>query len=808
MARQTPFTTLRDIRSDERALVGGKAFNCSRLMLAGIPVPEGAVITTAGNETSLESPQFQEWLGQLPAGTLLAVRSSGAEEDSVAHSFAGIHETRLNVGPKDVSEAVRGCWASAISPAALAYRRARHLTTENVKIAVLIQRMIQPAASGVAFTVNPISGSSDELLINSVFGLGEALVSGQVEPDEFKIRKIDSEALSTHVAGATASLTGEQVRELSALLLRIEGHFGGAQDVEWCYDGRQFWIVQSRPVTSAASQGSHKKDIEWTRANAREVLPDLASPMAISSIADVIEHAQRKVYGKLLAPESELGRTAQVFCGRLYFNVDQLRYICKLAGRAPAVILRALGHEGDIAPSDELVQRRSLGEVARVIPDMVRLASRQLRVKKLVREQLGRAERYIEELQTLDCSRLSDTDLWAESRKWRLRFANELELVFTLTAVSSYEVFLQEICKRVGMPYERLAHTHLAAGEKSVSSLQAFDLLRLVQIARENGGNLSSEAFRSHFNIFLQKYGHRGRYESDIAMPRYVEDPSPLLFVIRSHLQSQQQHDPDEMMKRQDAEAANAWREFEHKLNARQRLWLAPRTRWLLRRIKQFYVWRELIRSEMLRLALPMRRLHLELAERFVHRGWIESRDDYFYLTLPDVDAVVDGHDTGSSLGSIIARRKSEWARLSRLDLPLLIRESQLPAIARNLTQPASPAANESELRGLCVSAGYAEGEVVVMLDPGEFSRMKAGAILVAPATDPSWTPLFTLASGVIVEIGGILSHASTIAREYGLPALANVKHATKILKDGERVRLDATNGMVQRLCHLKTRAI
>ena len=248
MAR--PFTTLGDIGSDEAALVGGKAFNCARLMLAGIPVPEGVVITTAANETSLESSQLRDWLAALPAGILLAVRSSGVEEDSVADSFAGIHETRLNVGPKDVPEAVRGCWASAISPAALAYRRARHLTTENVRIAVLIQRMIQPIASGVAFTVNPISGRKDELLINSVFGLGEALVSGQVEPDEFKIRKADCEVLTTHLAGKIPSLPNEQVQELSALLLRIEAHFGSAQDVEWCYDGRRLWIVQSRLVTS------------------------------------------------------------------------------------------------------------------------------------------------------------------------------------------------------------------------------------------------------------------------------------------------------------------------------------------------------------------------------------------------------------------------------------------------------------------------------------------------------------------------------------------------------------------------------
>ncbi|HYR92009.1 MAG TPA: PEP-utilizing enzyme [Terriglobia bacterium] len=256
--------------------------------------------------------------------------------------------------------------------------------------------------------------------------------------------------------------------------------------------------------------------------------------------------------------------------------------------------------------------------------------------------------------------------------------------------------------------------------------------------------------------------------------------------------------DPDEIMRRQNTEAADAWKEFESRLSPWQRLTLAPRARWLLRRIKQFYVWRELVRSELVRIALPIRLLHLELARRFVERGWIESTDDYFCLTTPDVDAHIDNRAPATSLSAIVGRRKAEWAQLAKIDMSLLMKESQLPAIVRRGTAPAARIENATELHGLAVSSGFVEAEVIVMHDPREFSRMKPGTILVAPATDPSWTPLFTLAAGVIVEVGGILSHASTVAREYGLPALANVKHATRILKDGDRVRLDATNGVVQ----------
>jgi rifampicin phosphotransferase len=192
-----------------------------------------------------------------------------------------------------------------------------------------------------------------------------------------------------------------------------------------------------------------------------------------------------------------------------------------------------------------------------------------------------------------------------------------------------------------------------------------------------------------------------------------------------------------------------------------------------------------------------MRGYHLALAERFVERGWLDRRDDYFLLHLNDIAAVIRGVQPGPGLRGIAARRAAELAEQKDLHIPMLMRESELPALVRRTV--AAPDGDADVLTGLCVSPGGVNAEVVVMKDPSEFATMKRGAILVAPATDPSWTPLFTLASGVIVEVGGMLSHASTIAREYGLPALANVKNATRILKTGDRVTLDASGGRVTR---------
>jgi phosphohistidine swiveling domain-containing protein len=787
--------SLNAITADDAPRVGGKAFNCARLKQAGVAVPDGVVLTTDAMG-SPDLPELHEWLSALSPNTRLAVRSSGVDEDSAGHSFAGIHETKLNVRPSEVPEAIRSCWASVTSPQALAYRRAQNLPAENARTAVLIQMMVDAVTSGVAFTIDPITGSNDELIINSTFGLGEALVSGQVEPDEYRVRKADSQILDAHVAGDKPSLTDDLVRDLTNVLLRIERHYGAAQDVEWCYDGSRFWIVQSRPITTESS--ARRRDVEWTRANLREIFPDLPKPITLFAVVKVLVEGHRRFYGNLLAPAEELGPGVEIFYGRPYFNVDQMRHACRVTGIAPASALRSLGHEGQIPAEDEVAQPVPVKKFLRALPDIARITFHHVTIERKVRDLLKRIDESIRRLFSMDFRQVPDKDLWVQNKSWRPQLSDELQIIFTLGGVAGMEKSLHAICERAGMPYDRLLQTHLAAGEKSVSSQQAFDLVRLVQVARQNGGNTTSEAFQRQFKIFLEKYGHRGRYESDVSIPRYIEDPSPLLFAIRAHLEEGGGPDPDEIIQRQEADAEKTWMEFQSKLTAWQRATLGRRARSLLRRIKHYYVWRELVRSELIRKTYPMRLIHLEMARRFIERGWIESRDDYFYLTLTEIDAVVDNNEPGASLGSILKRRKAEWSRLAKIEMPLLMKESQLAAIVRRSASQTMQTETVSQLRGLPVSPGFAEGEVIVMRDASEFSQMKRGAILVTTATDPSWTPLFTLASGVIVEVGGLLSHASTVAREYGLPAVANVRHATRILKNGDRVRLDATAGVIE----------
>jgi len=811
--------TLDEFSAADLGSIGGKAYNCARLKQAGFPVPDGIVIPKEVADSALHALQADSWFDTLPAGTRFAVRSSGIGEDSEGHSFAGVHETQLNVERAGLTEAVVRCRRSAGSDQARAYRDARQLANADTAIAVLVQCMVPAVTSGVAFTINPITGA-DEIVVNAAWGLGEALVSGRVDPDEFTLSKRDSAVMSerlganNHETGPT--LSHDQLRELGGLLSRIEQHYGAPQDIEWCHDGRRFWIVQSRPVTTANPQSDIRNPqsaIEWTRANLAEVLPDQTSPQCLDAYETMLNRGQQQFMGRLLAPFDQLGPMFKVFNGRMYMNLSQMRRVATLIAAPAADLLRSLGHPEQIQPEDEIATRAPLREIVRCLPDFIRVGSYDVGVERVLRRHEARVREMLARFSSVDPRTLSDRELVEAIEQWIASAPEAIQPVFVMSGVQARETAVRKICNRVGFSYDRLVYPQLAAGARSVSTQQAFDLVALAAAARhetaakayllENDGTfadfrtaLAGTNFLEKLDRFLDEYGHRGRYESDWALPRMHENPAAVLFAIREQLHARPQ-DPKAIADRQTADANAAWRAFEAQLTWWQRWTILPQARALIRRLKKQYGWREQVRSDLTRIVRYMRGYHLTLAERFVERGWLDRRDDYFLLHLDEVVAVVRGAQPGSGLRAIAVRRAAERAAQKDLHIPMLMRESELLALMRR-TAPA-PDADADVLTGLCVSPGGVNAEVVVMKDSSEFARMKRGAILVAPATDPSWTPLFTLASGVIVEVGGMLSHASTIAREYGLPALANVKDATRILKTGDRVSLDASGGRVTR---------
>jgi len=819
--------TLDEIVPADQPVVGGKAFNCARLRQAGFPVPDALTIPVDVADPALDSLDRHPWFDTVPLDERFAVRSSGIGEDSAGHSFAGIHETRLNVPRDGVAAAARECRRSAASVQAVAYRSASTIGDEAQRIGVLVQRMVAAAASGVAFTINPVT-NADEIVINAAVGLGEALVSGQVDPDEFIVRKRDASIVSSRRGAELSStervLSDRQIEELARLLIRIESSYGAPQDVEWCHDGRQFWIVQSRPVTTRATHStssthlthstrSASADPEWSRANLAEVLPDQTSPQVLDEYEVMLNKAQRQFMGRLLAPDEQLGPMFKVFYGRMYINVSQMRRVASLGGAPAANMLRSLGHPEAIHADDEVPHWAPISEILKCIPDFFRIARNDLRIESLLRRHEVNTRAILARISSVDPRSLSDRDIWAAFEWWRERAPDAVQIVFLMSGMLFRETAIRNACRVVGFSYERLVYTQLAAGERSVSTRQATELVVLAEVARhderakqyliENDGSfhdyrkgLEGTTFLERFDRFLDQYGHRGRYESDWAIPRLHENPAPALFAIQQHLQSPPT-DLKAVVARQNSDAAAAWREFEARLTTWQRWTMLPRIRSMLVRLKKQYVWREQIRSDLTRIVRYLRPYHLTFADRFVERGWLERRQDYFLIHFDEIDAVIAGGD-GRALRAIATKRTAALEAERGLRMPMLMRESKLPALLREESPDAVVSADTHTLAGLCVSPGAVEAEVVVMTDPAQFASMRRGAILVAPATDPSWTPLFTLASGIIVEVGGMLSHASTIAREYGLPALANVKDATRLLRTGDRVSLDASGGRVR----------
>lgn len=834
---------LQNIEPADESLVGGKALNCARLRRAGFPVPDGLVLTATVSGTDVDGIVDHEWFRAWPIGQRFAVRSSGIGEDAAGHSFAGIHETFLNVERPGISSAVQACLASTRSEQARTYR-ASHGLVDDARAAVLIQPMIAAVVSGVAFTVHPVSGAQ-ELVIDAAPGLGDALVSGRIEPDHYRLQKADGRLIERTVVEGRAPLSDQTLSDLASVLRRVEQHYGVPQDVEWTVDAETLWVLQSRPVTTVRASLSAppladrgrasaqqidrlRPDIQWTRANLAEVTPEQASPQVLDAYEWLLNTTQRKFVGGLLAPEDALGPPFKVFGGRMYFNLSQLCHIGRFTGTPPAVVMRSLGHSEAIRPEDEMAPRRpGFGTVLRALPHFLRVVWLHLRTPQLVRWLDAENAASTAEL-SVDPASLDDQAIGRLLEAWRVTGPERMIVVLVHASVSTIEEQLRKACRAVGEDYERLVYAQLAAGTPSVSTQQAFDLVDIAGVGRQETAvveyfgrsaerdvdyqgyrdALRGSRFLDALDRFLERYGHRGVYESDWSLPRYREDPTPLLFAIQTHLRSPVAQAPAEIAARVARESAEAWASFDSKLSTWQRLTLRPYVRALLRRLKQRYVSREYCRSELIKVMYHARQLHLALATRFVERGWIERRDDYFLLLRGEIADVIESRADPGTLAGIVAVRRTQHAVEQRLRMPLLMRQSDVPRVLAGAFSDGDEVRAEGDgLTGLCVSRGCVEAEVVVIQDPREFALMRRGAILVAPATDPSWTPLFTLAAGVIVEVGGILSHASTVAREYGLPALANVKHATKRLRTGERVRLDASRGIVTRAESGKPRA-
>jgi pyruvate,water dikinase len=850
---------------DERrvAVVGGKAAHLGGLSrIEGIRVPAGFCVTTAAfRRIMAEAPSIDDGLDQLSrldpddreairtlsaeirrtiegiaipvdlaaaitralaqlgAHAAYAVRSSATAEDLPTASFAGQQDTYLNVvGPAAILMHVSRCWASLFTERAVTYRLRNGIDHRKVRMAVVVQQMVFPQAAGIVFTADPVTGNRKVATVDASVGLGEALVSGLVNPDVYKVRDGDvvtkavavkQRAIHASPAGGTQevaidpqrqelpALTDAQVVRLVQLGRRIETHFGRPQDIEWCLVDDDFQIVQSRPITTLfpiPAAGDRENHV-YVSVGHQQMMTDPMKPLGLSVWQLTA-----------MAPMHEAG-------GRLF--VDVTRRLASPASRAG--LLDVMGR-GDPLIRDALETVLDRGDFIPTIPDggpgapPVRGASAPIETDPaIVTELIERSQASIAALRrdiaTKTGPALFDFLLEAFQEHKRV-LGDPLSMQAIMAGMEATWWLNDQLWEWLGE--KNAADTLTLSAPGNVTSEMGLALLDVADVIRphpqvvafledvEDDGFLNelpklaggTEA-RDAIEAYLDRYGMRCVGEIDITRPRWRERPTTLVPVILDNVklfepgaaERRFEHGRQEARKkaREVLEHLRALPDGEHK---------ADETKRMIDRVRTFIGYREYPKYGIVSRYFVYKQALLVEAERLVQANVLAVKEDIFYLTFQELHDVVRTNRVDDEL---IQQRRDAFRSYHALTPPRVL-TSDGEAIAGAYRRDDVPT---GALIGLPVSAGTIEGRARVILDMAE-ADLEAGDILVTAHTDPSWTPLFVAIAGLVTEVGGLMTHGAVIAREYGLPAVVGVVDATRLIPDGQRIRVHGSDGYVE----------
>jgi phosphoenolpyruvate synthase/pyruvate phosphate dikinase len=853
-----------EIDRTQVALVGGKGANLGELSrIEGIAVPDGFCVTTdAFQRIMAEAPSADDYLdqlsrlkpddreairvlsaetrrvvegaaipgeleaairgrvGRLGADAAYAVRSSATAEDLPTASFAGQQDSYLNViGPAAVLEHVRRCWASLFTERAVAYRQRNGFGHRTVRMAVVVQRMVFPQAAGILFTADPVTSNRKVSFVEAGWGLGEALVSGLVNPDTYQVRDggivaravaAKQRAILAVPGGGTReqaiepgrqeepALTDAQVAELAGLGRRIEAHFGRPQDIEWCLADGGFRVVQSRPITTLfpIPETGDEENHVYLSVGHQQMMTDAMRPLGLSVWQLTTPRPMAEAGGRLFVDATRILASPASRAGLLEvvgksdpLTGDALRTILdrdgfitpvpdagpaeQVAGVAPATI------ETDPAIVTRLIAH-SQASTAALKVDIQAVSGPAL---------LDFIRADIQELRRILFNPESHQAIMAGMQAtWRL---NEL-LQDWLGETNAADTLTQSVPGNV-------------TSEMGLELLDVADVIRphpgvvaFLQEVGENdgfldelGGLAGGPEARDAIAAWLGKYGMRCVGEIDITNPRWSERPSAIVPMILSNIRN---FPPGAGLRRFDEGRAEA-RAKEHELLPRLRALpdgdqKADEVQRLIDRVRTFAGYREYPKYGMVSRYFVYKQALMREAARLVQAGVLGEREDIFYLTFAELQDVTR---TGRADEHLISQRQEAFRSYQALTPPRVL-TSEGEAVTGTYRRDDLPA---GALVGLAVSAGTVEGRARVILDIAE-ADLEPGDILVTAYTDPSWTPLFVAAAGLVTEVGGLMTHGAVIAREYGLPAVVGVEHATRLIADGQRIRVHGTDGYVE----------
>lgn len=793
-------------RATDVAVVGGKAASLARLAHHGFAPPAFFVIRAEAFEGERPLEGLADALAALGPGPY-AVRSSGRAEDGAEHSHAGQFDTHLNVPPEGVQEAARAVWASGFGETVATYRALR-TGGQAEGPAVIVQRMIAARAAGVAFSADPVSGQRDRVVISAIAGLGDRLVSGEADGEDWTVT--DAATCAT----APAVLTAEDALRIATLARQAEAVFGYPQDVEWALDADGLHILQSRPITTALLPLPNP-DTALTifdNSNIVESYPGLVSPLTYSFAIHVYTRVYRAFVGLLGVPQATIDAHSAVFGnmlgrvdGRVYYNlVNWYRALALLPGFSlnRAYMETMMG-----------VDTPMPAEVAETIgPPPAKGSAKALEYMRLARAGLGLVwqamflprtrRRFYERLNAalqsgFDTETANPTALASEYRKIEATLLDRWDapLVNDFLCMIAFGASRNLMARWLGDRGLAL-HNDVMIGQGDIVSAEpARRIAELGGMVRAAGlesalaeGGLT--ALEEHAGIaqavesYLAKFGDRCTEELKLESLTLRDDPASLIAAILAHAG-------------RDIHMSNTAQSPDWDIlfpNPIKRTLARAIMGWTKARVRD----RENLRFERTRIFGHARRVFLALGREFAARGLIETPRDIFHLTVPEVLGAVEGFGLSGDLKSLIVLRKAEAeAAATRPDPPERI-ELRGPAIAPTWGQVTIAKDDSTRQKATGCSAGRVTARARVIRDPRTQS-LAAGDILIARHTDPGWIAVFSNASAIVVERGSLLSHSAIVARELGIPCVVDLKGATGWITDGETVTVDGTTGEVER---------
>ncbi len=874
------------IRAGDGPLVGGKAANLGELTAAGFPVPRGFCVTATAFQLFMAAQthaaelyaaldvlkpgdleqvrqvaaQVRDALGRTPmpeevaqaiihawqaAGSehAYAVRSSATAEDLPDASFAGQQDTYLNVrGAASLLERIRQCWASLFTDRAILYRLQQGFEQRDVRLAVVVQHMVEPHVSGILFTAEPVTGNRAIISINASFGLGEALVSGLVSPDVYQVDKRRKEITLWQIADKhllihalpqggieqTAvpedrrrqpALTEAQALALAELGTQIETHYGTPQDIEWALANEQFFVLQARPITTL-----YPLPQPAPLDNAVHVYFSFSH---FQMMTDPMPALASSIWRMLIPAGHAAGALESAYVttagGRVYVDVSPLlrhplfkRILPHILANADATAARAMA---------TVAKRDAFQQQGKSVPTMALLRF----FLPTVGKALSLIFRAVPESTTALGLRLMDQYLAQADAQFRAASTPALRLnvagdllrglmphVFHVwfpyfIAGQFANALLKKIMHHSATPEDLISLTRGLPGnvvnDMNFAISDLADLLRTspdlaqclsqtnvpAQTRLEMAATLpGGAAFLVAWRTFIQRYGMRAPSEIDVSRPRWHEDPSSLLqFVVSNVQQSQpgaQRAQHQQLYAEGEAAAQRLIQTARHGLLGGLR---GPIVNRLVHNARQFLPTREHHKFWMVQLLGRIKSICLEAGRELVARQRMERVEDVWFLSVPELIAALE--HPAETVHERIAERRTAFARYGRLSPPhLMTSEGEIPIV-----EAADAKAPAGALVGTPVSMGVVEGIAHIIRDP-QTESLAPGEILVAPFTDPGWTPLFIAAVGLVTEVGGVMTHGSVVAREYGIPAVVGVADATRRIRTGQRIRVHGAAGYVE----------